>query len=152
MITAKQAYANHVRWKVYSGTEKFVHSVLELVITDEQIRRSSMYKKEMIFHIDELLYKIFICKEKKYGEYMVVGWRADYSDKLPNELKGKHIRGLIKELDQVYGIDPQISFICKCFKALIRELQEHRGFKVCLDLERHALIISWDLSLEEEAK
>lgn len=152
MFTAKQAYANHVRWKVYSGTEKFVHSVLELVITDDQIRRRSMYEKEISFSLDDLFYKIFICKEKKYGEYMVIGWQADCSDYLPSELEGKHIRELIKELEQVYEVDPQISFICKCFKALIYELQDVRGFKVRLDLERHALMISWDLSLDEDVK
>ena len=112
MITAKQAYANHVRWKVYSQIEKFVHSVLELIITDENIKSHSRYEKQMDISIEYLLHKVFLCEEKNRGEYNIIGWSADYSE-LPIELKGKHIRRLVKELEQVYEVDPQISFICK---------------------------------------
>lgn len=150
MITAKQAYANHVRWKVYSETEKFVHSVLERVITDEGIYRSSIYKKEQTFKLEEILHKIFCSEEKTYHEYTITSWLIDCSD-LPSELQGYTIRELVKELEQVYEVDPQISFICKCFKALIRELQDIRGFKIYLDLEQHNLTISWDLSSTENA-
>ena len=150
MITAKQAYANHIRWKVYSETEKFVHSVLERVITDEGIYRNSIYKKEQTFKLEEILYKIFCSEEKTYHEYTITSWLIDYSD-LPSELQGYTIRELVKELEQVYEVDPQISFICKCFKALIHELQDIRGFKIHLDLEQHNLTISWDLSSTENA-
>ena len=150
MITAKQAYANHIRWKVYSETEKFVHSVLERVITDEGIYKNSIYKKEQTFKLEEILHKIFCSEEKTHHEYTITSWLIDYST-LPSELQGYTIRGLVKELEQVYEVDPQISFICKCFKALIYELQDIRGFKIYLDLEQHILTISWDLSSTENA-
>lgn len=144
MINAKKAYGNYIRWKYYSQTEKFVHSVLEQVITEERIYRRSMYAKTMDFDIDELLHKVFLYDEKKYGEHFITGWVADYSD-LPIELEGKRIRELVEELQQMYYTKPESCFICNSFKLLIRELEIVREFKVKLDLQRHTLTISWDL-------
>ena len=150
MITAKEAYENYMANRSLSQTQRFVNSVLHEVITEKSILSKSMNEKEINFSLSTIFSKIFL-SENINGFPAYTGWKLYFED-LPCDLYGKYNREIVSDLRGLFSEANEQVFICKAFKALIKELVIVRGFNVHLNLEDEILTISWDLSLSESTQ